>query len=311
MKFWLGVTDNQWFDYQEKHKSDELNFWQPSATPPFKNAPLGMPFLFKLKRPYNHIAGGGFYVTYSTLPLGVAWDVFGQKNGAETFDSLKSILAPFLTKHADQNLIGCTILSNIFFIPRDKWIKTPDSFASNIVRGKMYDTNNYDGNEIWEQVRPYIDQDHKESSGQHLLAEQRLVSEKYGQPYLTKQRLGQGSFRLLVTDAYQRKCAITGENILPVLEAAHIIPYSKSGTHEISNGLLLRSDFHRLFDLGLVTVTPELKIQISPEIHNLWCNGRVYYRLHGADLASVPLNPNHRPNRDYLAWHNKECFIKD
>jgi putative restriction endonuclease len=37
-------------------------------------------------------------------------------------------------------------------------------------------------------------------------------------------RLGQGAFRLLVTDAYQRRCAVTGERTLPVLDAAHIRP---------------------------------------------------------------------------------------
>jgi HNH endonuclease len=62
-----------------------------------------------------------------------------------------------------------------------------------------------------------------------------------------KPRLGQSSFRVLVTDAYKRRCAITGENTLVALEAAHIVPYSKDGSHEIRNGLLLRADFHRLF----------------------------------------------------------------
>ena len=37
-------------------------------------------------------------------------------------------------------------------------------------------------------------------------------------------RLGHGAFRLLVTDAYQRRCAVTGERTLPVLDAAHIRP---------------------------------------------------------------------------------------
>jgi putative restriction endonuclease len=69
-----------------------VNFWQPSATPPFKDAPTGMPFLFKLKRPNNHIAGGGFFVTYSQLPVSIAWEVFGEKNGAASFDDLREML---------------------------------------------------------------------------------------------------------------------------------------------------------------------------------------------------------------------------
>lgn len=72
MKFWTGVTDNHWYQFLARKQLDEANFWQPSAKKPFANAPAGMPFLFKLKRPYNHIAGGGFFVTYSTLPVSIA-----------------------------------------------------------------------------------------------------------------------------------------------------------------------------------------------------------------------------------------------
>jgi len=58
MNIWVGVTDNAWFSFLATRGLDEVNFWQPSATPPFTSAPVGMPFLFKLKRPHNHIAGG-------------------------------------------------------------------------------------------------------------------------------------------------------------------------------------------------------------------------------------------------------------
>ena len=95
MKFWVGVTDNDWYAFLASRGLDEVNFWQPSATPPFTNAPVGMPFLFKLKRPNNHIAGGGFFVTYSTLPISLAWEVFGEKNGAATIDDLLRV--PYIT----------------------------------------------------------------------------------------------------------------------------------------------------------------------------------------------------------------------
>ena len=62
MKLWVGVTDNSWFEFLSNSGADEVNFWQPSGTAPFVNLPPGTPFLFKLKRPNNHIAGGGFFV---------------------------------------------------------------------------------------------------------------------------------------------------------------------------------------------------------------------------------------------------------
>ena len=81
------------------------------------------------------------------------------------------------------------------------------------------------------------------------------------------------------SDAYKRRCAITGESTLPVLEAAHIRPFAKSGVNEVSNGMLLRSDFHRLFDAGLVTVTPELRVEVSTQIKEQWFNGQPYYLI--------------------------------
>src|SRR5215211_3132406 len=76
---------------------------------------------------------------------------------------------------------------------------------------------------------------------------------RYGSEFLTRTRLGQGAFRVLVTEAYTRRCAVTGERTLPALEAAHIQPFSKLGPHLTTNGLLLRSDLHKLFDLGYLS----------------------------------------------------------
>src|SRR3546814_20197591 len=81
---------------------------------------------------------------------------------------------------------------------------------------------------------------------------------------------------------------MTGETTLPVLEAAHIQSYADEGTHQVSNGLLLRSDFHKLFDAGLVTVEPDYRIRISGRIRDLYFNGKAYYRLHGQQLAGLP-----------------------
>ena len=70
---------------------------------------------------------------------------------------------------------------------------------------------------------------------------------RYGEPTLVRPRLGQGAFRVLVTDNYHRMCAVTRERTLPALEAAHIRPFAEGGEHEASNGVLLRRDLHSLF----------------------------------------------------------------
>lgn len=130
----------------------------------------------------------------------------------------------------------------------------------------------------------------------------------YGSPILTRPRRGQGAFRALVTNAYGRRCAITGENTLPVLEAAHIKAAANEGLHNTFNGILLRSDFHKLFDAGLITVTPDHRVLVSSRIKERFFNGKVYNRLHGEALASVPIVAEDRPRGDLLQWHSENVF---
>ncbi|MGR2913015.1 HNH endonuclease [Acidithiobacillus ferrivorans] len=304
MKFWVGVTDNHWYEFLAQRELDEVNFWQPSATPPFKGAPVGMPFLFKLKRPNNHIAGGGFFVTYSTLPVPLAWEVFGEKNGAATLEDFRALLGPLTSDRRLDSDIGCTVLANPFFLSPERWIKPP-GWATNIVRGKMYETSQEEGAVVWAAVAQNFDQGATRTIAAPGIREQ---EPKYGSAVLVSPRLGQASFRVLITDAYKRRCAITGESTLIALEAAHIIPYSREGTHDVRNGLLLRADFHRLFDVGLVSVTPDLRIKISPRIREAYFNGKAYYRMNDAPLAQIPDRPELRPDPDRLDWHYKNCF---
>lgn len=69
-------------------------------------------------------------------------------------------------------------------------------------------------------------------------------------------RQGQPSFRKKLLKAYGEACAFTGEGVPWVLDAAHIVPYFGPKTNHVTNGLLLRSDVHTLFDLGLIAVDP-------------------------------------------------------
>lgn len=309
MKFWVGVTDNQWFEYLSDLQPEEVNFWQPSATPPFSGAPIGLPFLFKLKRPNNHIAGGGFFVTYSKLPLSLAWEIFGTKNGCSSLDELRNLISPLISKKRNDGEIGCTVLANPFFFNKSQWLADPPGWAPSIVRGKMYETTEYAGNKIWHDIQlrmsAPVDFTKVNEVGVNITAEPGM---KYGAPVTVRPRIGQSSFRLLVTEAYQRRCAITGEKTLIALEAAHIVPYSGAGEHNIRNGILLRADFHRLFDVGLVSVTPDLKIRVSPRIREEWFNGKVYYRLDDKPLSVVPVNPSMRPDPALLDWHFKNRF---
>ncbi len=307
MKFWVGVTDNQWYrSLANAQGIDEVNFWHPSGRPPFAKLPEGTPFLFKLKRPYNHIAGGGFLIKYESLPLPLAWDAFGEKNGAASYRDLQELIGPLRSRDDGTTPeIGCSILGGPFFWPQSAWIPVGDDFARNIVVGKSFDTAGA-GNRLWKAI---------ESRMALFPTLSGLVTEPdqpatYGAAVPIRPRRGQGAFRALVTNAYQRRCAITGENTLPVLEAAHIRCFAREGLNNTFNGLLLRSDFHKLFDTGLVTVTPDYTVNVSKRIREHWFNGKAYYRLHGEKLASLPEERRDHPRPDLLAWHNENVFEK-
>lgn len=109
-----------------------------------------------------------------------------------------------------------------------------------------------------------------------------------GQRWL-EERVGQGAFRSRVTDAYGRRCAVTGERTLPVLEATHIVPYTKQGPNRVDNGILLRSALHRLFDRGLATIEPDgLTFQVSKGTQHEYSIGLGYYEWGGKSLLVRP-----------------------
>ncbi|MGX9120377.1 HNH endonuclease [Mesorhizobium sp. BHbsci] len=131
---------------------------------------------------------------------------------------------------------------------------------------------------------------------------------KYGAPTLVKPRLGQGAFRVVVTDAYERRCAVSGERTLPILDAAHIRSYADGGIHEASNGVLLRTDIHKLFDLGYVTIDEKRRFVVSGRLKADFDNGKHYYDLHG-DALRDPRGPTALPSPAALQWHRENKFL--
>jgi len=312
MRFYLGVTDNSWFSYLSRISPDDVNFWQPGGATNFKALTAGEPFLFKLKSPLNAIGGIGFFSSHTFLPINMAWEIFGNKNGCDSFMQFRQMIVQLRRDKAEINPgIGCIVLTSpIFFQPED-WIQISDSWNKNIVQGKSYDTEEATGRRIWEKVERLLP---KYQAGNIVTGEENSLileepeSPQYGKPFLQKPRLGQGAFRVLVTDAYQRKCSVSGEKTLPVLEAAHIRPFAMAGPHALSNGILLRSDIHKLFDTGYITITPELKVEVSKRIKEEFENGREYYQYHGKDFLYLPDSPQNKPNEKYIRWHNTNVY---
>lgn len=298
----VAVTDGDWFEILRRRPNlEEVNFWSPSPKP-FRALEQGELFLFKLHAPRNLIVGGGIFVYANLLPCSLAWEAFGEANGAHSLPEMRAHIARY--RKTDPNdrsdfTIGCRILTQPFFFEEADWIPVPANWSNNIVSFKTYNTAEDEGLRLWESVNSRMNM--------QRVIDQGLPGPRFGKPQRIHPRLGQGAFRVLVTDIYGRRCAVTQERTLPALEAAHIRPYRDGGEHKPQNGLLLRRDIHRLFDTGYVTVTPDLNFEVSPRIREEFENGRHYYALQGKQIAT-PVRRTECPDRTLLAWHNEHCF---
>lgn len=207
--------------------------------------------------------------------------------------------------HENPN-IGCIMLAEPFFWPKESWIPCPDDFKLNTVQGKSYESESGVGRELWSAVSERIQHQKPTSLAPGTAALAAVESNGYGKPQIVLPRLGQGLFRILVTDAYQRRCAITSERTLAALEAAHIKPYTIVQRHEISNGLLMRSDLHRLFDDGYLTIV-ERRVVASKRIREEFENGKDYHKLEGTQLRE-PTETWAKPSIENFEYHAYQVF---
>ncbi len=305
MQAFIGITDWDWYALLSGLLNlEEVNFWQPSGNQRFKALRPGEMFLFKLHSPNDYIVGGGFFAYSSILPVSLAWETFGFANGAGSYDEMRTRIEKYRRQVENRMVdysIGCILIEQPFFFEKANWIPAPYDWNRNIVRGKSYDLMIEPGFSLWKRIQSSM-------AVQYIPNEVREESPRYGEPVLVQPRLGQASFRILVTDAYERKCTITNERTLPALDVAHIKPYSQSGQNIISNGLLLRKDLHALFDKGYITIAPSMEIEVSRKIREEFENGRDYYHYQGNRIR-MPRNINDRPSSEFLEWHNYNVYL--
>lgn len=304
----VGVTDNRWASFlRDRQHLDEVNFWLPSPTG-FGALATGGLFLFKTHAPQNRLVGGGFLSDFRWLRVGEAWRIFGEGNGVASLEELRARIHHYRRDATDPDpLIGCILLRGTFFVEEEHTLPGPPNFAPNIVRGKRY---------------PLEQGSYVEGALDHLLRHSQVrgvgddgrptvipgpVFREH--PDLVFARAGQKGFQAAVTAAYDRRCAITGNHVPLVLDAAHIRPVSAQGQNRVDNGLLLRTDVHRLFDTGYLGIDPEYRLQVSPRLRTEFGNGDEFYARAGERIG-VPERRADRPHRTAIEWHMDEVFLR-
>ncbi|MGI4870487.1 MAG: HNH endonuclease [Janthinobacterium lividum] len=311
MNFYVGLTDTRWFDFLRQEPREDVNFWKPLGGTNFGAVPSGAPFLLKLRKPAHCVAGVGFFTNQLTLPLATAWDMFGPRNGFADcpafYQAIQGYRKAAKKEYTPSPEINCLVLTAPIFFRKPDWIPAPADWGDPIVTGKVYSTAAPIGAKLWADVSATLLRYQQTSFTQELAAADSLVLESPGiyREALTKVRIGQGAFKALVTQAYEKKCAISGEKTLPVLEAAHIQPFSQAGPNSLGNGLLLRSDLHKLFDRHYLTIDADDRtVHVSSRIREEFQNGKEYYRFDKQPLKVLPKNLLDQPARQYLQHHN-------
>lgn len=122
---------------------------------------------------------------------------------------------------------------------------------------------------------------------------------------LTLSRVGQGKFRNDLIQ-YWEKCALSEFNKVNLLIASHIKPWRESNHIErldMYNGLLLLPNYDKLFDKGYISFNEKGKIKISK-----YLTPKDTQTLNiNSNLHLIRLEDKHK---DYLNYHNQNCFIK-
>ncbi len=317
VKGFVANTDFDWFAFlRDRQPLEEVNFWQPSGGDAFRAVAPGEPFFFRLKKPHYAIGGFGLFARHEVVTAKLAWEAFGERNGAPDFAAMCARIERYRRGQppdpAKQYRVGCLMVSQPVFFAEADWVKEPAGFSRNIVRGAGLELAVGEGRRIWEACLDRVRARRVPLAAEEA-ADWAAVAEapRYGEAQLVRPRLGQGTFRVAVTQAYHARCAVSGEHSLPVLDVAHIRSYAEGGPHDVRNGLLLRTDIHRLFDRGYVTVTPDFRFEVSRRLREEFENGKTYYELRDRltqGVIGLPDRAADRPDPALLQWHNEQVF---
>ena len=306
----VGVTDNGWYRLLADRPDllGEVNFWRPGGGG-FRALRPGEPFFFKTHAPHNRVVGGGFFGGAVRLPASEAWDLLGPANGAVSLEQMvdrivhyrREALAP-----GEDPVIGCIFIRDVTFFPDDLTFDPPPGFSSNVVQGKGYDMGDERYSRYFGDLMQMV---LGVAAGLDLTQPWHDGGPVFGDPRLAPNRLGQQGFKAVVADAYHWRCAFTGARIRPVLEAAHIRPVSPQygGENRLDNGLLLRSDVHRMFDLGYLSVDTRYRLRVSSRLRTEFGNGEAFYAQEGT-VITLPDRRSDQPNADFLQWHMDTKF---
>jgi predicted restriction endonuclease len=127
---------------------------------------------------------------------------------------------------------------------------------------------------------------------------------------LTKARVGQAFFRNAVLSAYDNRCCISGLSVPQLLVASHIVPWRSDTKNRLNprNGLCLSMLHDKAFDTGLIGVSDDFTVQVSPTIKRL-DDTFLASSILKYDGCRLQIPDKFLPHREFLAFHRDNIFV--
>lgn len=123
-------------------------------------------------------------------------------------------------------------------------------------------------------------------------------------------RVKQSFFRKTVLSSYESRCCMTGLSEPRLLIASHIVPWSKDPHNRLNpgNGLCLSTLHDKAYDCGLITVTPDFIIRVSPQLQAQAAVPLAKDYLFGLEGTAIRLPKKFAPVREFLDYHYTKIF---
>ncbi len=161
---------------------------------------------------------------------------------------------------------------------------------------------------IAEVVRDLLSRNFPDTLHEDILASVGIDLEATG----SVKRIRDPKFRKRVLRAYEYRCAVCGFDVrlgdrLVALEAGHIKWHQAGGPDTENNGIALCSMHHKLFDLGVFTISDSMRVLVSEEAHGSKGFQEWLMAFHGKKIKP-PLREYYLPDESFVKWHIKEVF---
>lgn len=125
-----------------------------------------------------------------------------------------------------------------------------------------------------------------------------------------KTRVNQNVFRQIILNIYTTECAISGINIPELLNASHIIPWSKNENERLnpSNGICLSKLYDAAFDKGLIGIKTDFSIILSSKLKEHRKDSYFEKQFGFLESCKLKLPERYQPKKEFLEYHLDTIF---